>query len=371
MFRSLPTMITSAGYDTPRGKRRFMLLKNVWVILLLLQSTALALPAFSQNKASMERMLDAIDRPAAWNNVPNSGAQSKPAPQASSSQGFQRGQLLRPNSSGNAVPSRQMGSTSPASKPYYQQQSGFPGAGAPNRAAPSGWGQTPTLGQSMGNSMGNMSQPRSLNPMANSFGGGGTVPTRGMGNPGMANLFGSGGAGPARAANPMAALFGGGGTPAGGANPGLFGGGGGTAAAQPMQMQNLFSKQNIMKALFGGSPSMSGPGGSHANYGAKSSSAYDQLSVANNSAQQAEGDAERANSGDDKGARMSAAESARYAAQAARGAADQATSSAAGGGSDASDYAAQARDAADRAQAAADRATANAENFTPSGGGGW
>jgi hypothetical protein len=328
-----------------------MSLKNACVILLLLQSMALSLPAFSQNKASMERMLDAIDRPAAWNNVPVSGAQSKPAPKSTSTQGFQRGQLLRPNSTGNAGSSRQMGSITPAARPYYQQQSGFSGAVAPTRAATGNWGQTPTLGQSMGNSMGNMSQPRSMNPMANLFGGGGTAPARGA-NP-MANLFGGGGTAPARGANPMASLFGGGGT---------------TAAQQPMQ--NLFSRENIMRTLFGGSPSMSS-GSSHANNGAKSANAQESLSVANNSAQQAESDAEMASSGDDKGARTSAAESARYAAQAARGAADQATAQAAGGSSDANDYAAQARDAADRAQAAADRATANAENFTTSEGGGW
>jgi len=216
-------------------------------------------PGFTQNQASMERMLNYLDRPGAWSNVPVSGAQ-----------------------------------------PQVRQ---------PINSAPTDGRAATPMRQTMFNSSGFAANAAPVLPMA------------GQGS------------------NPFAAQGG----------------------------NNLFSRENILKTLFGGSPSTGG-GSSH-NDPAKSANAQDNLSTALDRAAKAEADCERASSGNDKNSRLAAAESARYAAGAARAAAERAESAAYGGNSYASGLAAQARDAANRAQAAADRATANAENFTGNGGG--
>jgi hypothetical protein len=129
-------------------------------------------------------------------------------------------------------------------------------------------------------------------------------------------------------------------------------------------MPGRFTKQDILKIMFGGS-SGSGDSGQSARNSSALGNAQSQLQVARDQAAQAENAASRASYGSDKGARLSAASEAQNHANAARAAADNASSSAYGTTLEASDYAAQARNAANRAQAAADRAQANAN------GGGW
>lgn len=133
----------------------------------------------------------------------------------------------------------------------------------------------------------------------------------------------------------------------------------GSAATQ--QAQPAFSPQNILRVLLGSPPKGTASG----SFSGARGNVEENLSTARDQACRAESACERASSGSDKGARLSAAEEARYAAQAAREAADRASGQADNTTSDISDLAAQARAAADQAQAAADRATANAE------GGGW
>ena len=120
-------------------------------------------------------------------------------------------------------------------------------------------------------------------------------------------------------------------------------------SASANTLSSLFTPQNMLKALFGGSPaqatSNSSWNGAVQKYGQSSSNAQDYLSTALTQASIASSAAERANSGDDKGARRSAAEEARYAAQAAQAAADSATAAASGASQQAIDLAAQARDA--------------------------
>jgi len=131
--------------------------------------------------------------------------------------------------------------------------------------------------------------------------------------------------------------------------------------APPPADPNPFSMPNLFKTFFGGDSSNQNAAQNAEKLGTAQSymqTAVDQASIA-------ESARERASSGSDKDAKLSAASEARYAASAARAAANSATEAAAGGTSEANDAASQARDAADRAQAAADQATANAE------GGGW
>jgi len=129
------------------------------------------------------------------------------------------------------------------------------------------------------------------------------------------------------------------------------------------QESPLFSRQNIMRALLGGSQSQST---ASSDFGRVRSNVEDDLQRARNERDKAESDCERASHGLDRELRMSAAEDARYAAEAAQQAAERAESAAQNTTNDISGLAASARAAANQAQAAADRATSNAE-----GGGGW
>lgn len=138
---------------------------------------------------------------------------------------------------------------------------------------------------------------------------------------------------------------------------------------QPLQSGAPFSKQNLLRIFLGGGTGGTGGFGGSSSSNSPEKQAHDSsvtgqaealLQRANDQAAQAESDAARASYGDDKGARQSAASSARYHANDANEAADTAASITYGQSQYAQDYAAQARNAANRAQEAADRAQYNA-----------
>lgn len=132
----------------------------------------------------------------------------------------------------------------------------------------------------------------------------------------------------------------------------------------PNQTENQWTPRNILRVLLGAPPEGS-KGTKSGSFSGARGNVEENLQAARDQASRARSACERASSGSDKDARMSAAEEARYAASAAREAADRASSQAENTTGDIAELAAQARGAADEAQSAADRATANAE------GGGW
>lgn len=127
--------------------------------------------------------------------------------------------------------------------------------------------------------------------------------------------------------------------------------------------QNPFSKQNLLRTFFGGSP-MGGNTGNSSNSSNQPQHLGDiqgNLQTARDQCAQAENDAARANQGRDKDMRLSAASSAQYHANSALAAAERAEGMAYSGTQQEKDYAQQARNAANRAQEAANRARYNAE----------
>ncbi|MBY0358875.1 MAG: hypothetical protein K2W82_12795 [Candidatus Obscuribacterales bacterium] len=127
--------------------------------------------------------------------------------------------------------------------------------------------------------------------------------------------------------------------------------------------QNPFSKQNLLRTFFGGSP-MGGNMGNSPNSSKQPQHLGDiqsNLQTARDQCAQAENDAARANEGRDKDMRLSAASSAQYHANSALAAAERAEGMAYSGTQQEKDYAQQARNAANRAQEAANRARYNAE----------
>jgi len=116
----------------------------------------------------------------------------------------------------------------------------------------------------------------------------------------------------------------------------------------------LYARQQLLRALLGGSPQANSSADSKANW--SSSSAYSDWQEAENQASRAHDAESRASYSKEKWAKQDDASTAYYASEAARAASDRVYQASLAGDPTAKQYASKARAAADRARADSDQA---------------